>query len=348
MQLAAPTNWDSSLIENMKNTYVGEIYGALPITATGTGRAVAGIPMVSKKEIEEHVGLAHSHSLKFSYLLNAPSLGVNVNAFRGDMDFVREIGADSVTIANHFLIDLALREYSDIPVHVSVIAGVEDVDKAKLYEDMGVGSICLNQHTVNRDPETINSIVEATDCDIRLYANVSCLANCSLRDQHYGYLGSVSAGGKSANADNYTLWCMGEYHLKPGELLKSPFIRPEAIDLYNELGIKTFKLSDRRESTAAITEVINAYSYEEFHGNLFDFLFRDGRKWTNAVMQDVGLKPVINIDNDVLTELDFDNNVLHLEGAELDAFYEKAMKEAVTGVDSDEEKEFFEKMMKVN
>ena len=345
MQLIAPTNWDISLIEYMKNTYVSEIYGALPITSTGTGRPVAGIPVVSKKTVEEHVGLAHSHGLKFSYLLNAPCFDINEDNFMDDMDFVQEIGADSVTVANPILIDIAIREYSGIPVHVSVIAGVDSLDEAKRYEDMGVSSICLNQHTVNRDLDTISSIVEATDCDIRLYANVSCLSNCSLRDQHYGYLGNISAGGKSATTDNYTLWCMGKYHKKPVELLKSPFIRPEALDLYNDIGIETFKISDRRESTAAIKEVIDAYSFEEYNGNLFGFLFRDGRKWTNALNHDVDVKPTINIDNDILTELDFDNNVLLLKGAELDAFYEKAMKEAVTGFDTAEEKEFVDVMM---
>jgi len=327
------TNFDSKLIKKIDglnakcfDSRVVEVYGSLPAGSVGSGRVCNSLPQISKVDIGKHIDIVHSYGLKFNYL---------VNAFCGDKDlsgdFAEEVcglydlGIDSITLADNKLIELARKIFPDLDVNVSLIRGVENVEDAKRYSDMGVKSVYLNQHSVNRDGRTIERVVEAVDCDVRLYANVSCLDRCPVRKQHYDYV----SGRASGKRDPFLGWCIERYLENPVELLKSPFIRPENIGNYVDLGVSHFKLSDRREPTAALVNVVESYLSGKlssvFEGNLFRMLFRDGRKWTQAYgsegMGEVGL-PDVYIDNDVLTREGFGEKVLDLRGGELKKFYE--------------------------
>jgi hypothetical protein len=117
------------------------------------------------------------------------------------------------------------------------------------------------------------------------------------------------------------------------EFLRSPFIRPEDVGAYRDLGIDIIKLSDRTEATEFLLKTAQAYAAERFDGNLFSLIFRDGRKiraGLGFVQPGVPVQeiPVI-IKNSVLDELGFIGQIKRLRGGDLANFYRDAAARAV-------------------
>lgn len=343
---SAATNFDEELLtfieeSNKKHSnQVTEIYGSLPVSIVGSARAQKGLPRITREGLSNHIRLAHDKGIKFNYPMNASS-GINLDdtsyacRVNEELTFLLSAGIDSLTVADDALINFIRKEHPEIELHLSIVKGVSAVDAIKKYADQGIKVITLNQHTVNREFKCIEKLVRSfPDSELRIYANVSCLSNCSKRDEHYRYLSQQSQSGNapSNKPDLFIVNCALTYLKNPTEILKSPFIRPEDIQAYEQLGIKTFKLSDRREPTQDLANLIRAYLKGEFHGNLFNFLFRSGRKWTNSFTA-IGLQcvptPSIFIDNDELGRIQFLDKIRNLNGDELEAFYREATARAL-------------------
>lgn len=356
------TNFDPHLllaIAELNKQYpdkIIEVYGSLPSGVVGSGRPTVELPKITYGDLLQHIKSAHEFDLRFSYLINANS-GIRLT----DRDYARSVqaeiesllrtGVDSLTIADNSLVEFVKAKFPEVKVNLSVVRGVDTVREVKSFLEKGVNSITLNQHTINRDFRKIEEIVKyVRGAELRLYANVSCLQDCPKRTEHYKYLSSQSQLGNAPfnnRADKYILNCALTYLRNPVELLKSPFIRPEDISVYEDLGIKTFKLSDRREPTTALINLLKSYLSGEFHGNLFDLLFREGRKWINpftVVGTSLAAQPDIYIDNDVLTELDFISIVMKLKNEELNSFYRQVTSLAVRNVDSERTRRFLGKL----
>ncbi|KKR07445.1 MAG: Peptidase U32 [Parcubacteria group bacterium GW2011_GWC2_39_14] len=365
-QFSLATNFDTKIlseIDKLNKKYpeskVFEVYGSLPLSLTGSGRSTIGLPAVSTTDLAKHIETAHKFSLKFNYLMNSSRVSdLDDLTFRKQLDMflndLIKIQVDSITLADEKLIRYVRRKFPTLPIHVSLITGVDTVAEAKKYSNLGVSLTTLNQHTINRDLKTIATIVQDVNCDIMLYANISCLQNCPLRDAHYKWLSSQSnesTTDDNQRVDKFILQCERQYIENPIEFLRSPFIRPEALKLYEAVGVKHFKLSDRRESTEALVKTAEAYMSGAFHGNLFSFLFRDDRKWSNAVRNIVEVKSLgntaININNDKLTAFNFDELVTLLTGEDLEKFYVDMTTAAVSGVDDQKTKSFHNKLQSV-
>ncbi len=351
------TNYDPFLLVEIsrlnklysKNKIV-EVYGSLPRSITGSGRAATELPPTSRKELEEHIQFAQACGLKFNYLMNGMNKELSANPsalqeIRGEINFLLDAGTDSLTVSDDYLIHILRSEYPHLELHLSVIAGADTTEEVKKYTDFGVKAITLNQHTVNRDFKRIEDLVYSAppEIELRLYANVSCLDHCPRRTAHYQYLSQRSQQLPKGEAEPgseinpYLFWCASTYLNNPIELLKSPFIRPEDISAYEQMGIGTFKLSDRRETTTALVSLYQAYLSGEFHGNLFALLFREGRKWARGFEKGESRHfPEINIENDALSRLDFFSQIKNLNGKRLEEFYQKATTLAVRVSEADD------------
>jgi collagenase-like PrtC family protease len=318
-----------------------EIYGAHRTNITGHGRPAYRLPDVSPEVFERHVKHARQLGLRFNYVMNAPDFGGRendvawlrqVSAF---LEYLEQCGVSGVTISHPTLLQFVKREFPNFRINVSVIAGVDTVAAAKQFEDMGVNVINLNPFTINRDFDALHAIRQAVRCDLELYANIPCLDHCPRRDAHYQYSGRASQAAAAAEItqDPFLMRCSHTFLSEPMEFLCSPFIRPEDVSAYREVGIDVIKLSDRTESTEFLLKTARAYAGEHFDGNLFNLIFRDGRKiraGLGFVQPGVPVQeiPVI-IQNSVLDELDFIQQVKKLRGEALVDFYRRAAARAV-------------------
>ena len=344
------TSWDNRLVAEIANlnqqyyprSKIVEIFGSFPKSIVGSGRTPQGLPNISWQKAVEHIVCAHKAGLKFNYLLNAPDFkGKEKNqawikkVIKSIQDLAK-IGVDSLTIAHPVLIQLVKKKFPHFKINVSLIAGVDTIDAAKKYENMGVEVLNLNSHSINRNFAMLKAIRAAVSCELELYANIPCLDRCRFRDEHYKFVGHASQIGQKQGEltfDPFLLRCSLTYLQYPIQFLKSPFIRPEDISKYKKLGIDIFKLSNRKDPTAHLINTAQAYLSGKYNGNLFDLIFRKGSKFratTKPVYPEIEKTKIpIIIDNRKLTQLDFFKNTSQLKEKDLADFYQTATKKAV-------------------
>lgn len=280
MKLNVPTNWDSGLIKELEKYPVESVYGKLNSDILGGGKASLILPDVGRKKIEGYVETLHAHGMQFIYLLNAPCFGnieYDAKTYRkiiSHMKWIKSIGADSVTVAVPFIAEIVKKQFPDLKVNVSVIAHVNSVQKARIWESLGVDEINLD-FNINRDFELLRQIRKSVKCGLSLLLNDVCLYDCPFRLYHYNVVGHASQKSNPANRF-YIEYCMANCTRiklsRPEELLKSRWIRPEDIHHYEKMGFKKFKIAGRSQDTENILKMVQAYSSRKYEGNLIDIL----------------------------------------------------------------------------
>jgi len=348
MQYSIATSWSAALLDGLvalnrqhPKACFSEIYGAHRTSVTGHGRPAYRLPQVEPEVFEQHVSRARQLGLRFNYVMNAPDFGgrENDSAWLKEvsslLEYLARCGVSGVTISHPALLRFVKREFPDLRINVSVIAGVDTVAEARRFEDLAVEVINLNPFTINRDFDSLRAIRAAVRCELELYANIACLDRCSRRDAHYQFSGSASqkAGVPAVTRDPFLMRCSYTFLSQPVEFLRSPFIRPEDVCAYREVGIDVLKLSDRTESTEFLLKTARAYAGERYDGNLFDLIFRSGRKiraGLGFVQPGIPAREIpVLIKNSVLNELGFIEQIKKLRGADLTGFYQTAAARAV-------------------
>jgi len=280
MKLSVATNWDSNLLKRLRDYPVHDVFGSLPTSIVGSGRPSFILPKVNRKQVEDHINLAHSLGIKFTYLLNAPCLGKLEydKSFHLQLlkyiEWIVMIGADYITVSIPFLLELIKRQFPQLKIKVSVIANVNSVARLRFFEELGADVVTID-YMMNRNFELLKTMASTTSCELELLANDLCLYQCPYRGYHYNLVGHASQSSdllKGFFVDYCLTRCTYQFLSDPTEYLKAPWIRPEDITLYEKIGLEYFKLSDRCKSTDWLVNVIKAYSTRNYKGNLMDLL----------------------------------------------------------------------------
>ena len=353
LQYSIATSWSDALLNELVSlnrtrghARFSEIYGAHRTSVTGHGRPSYRLPQVDPDVFERHVRCARQLGLRFNYVMNAPDFGGReqspgwLREISNFLEYLAGCGVSGVTIAHPVLLQFVKREFPDFRLNVSLIAGVDTVAAARKFEDLGVDIINLNPFTINRDFDSLRAIRQAVRCELELYANIPCLDHCPRRVAHYEYSGHASqeTGNPEVKQDPFLMRCSYTFLSEPVEFLRSPFIRPEDVSAYREAGMDIIKLSDRTESTEFLLSTARAYAEEKYDGNLFDLIFRGGRKIKSGhglVLPGLAVRAIpVVIKNPVLDELGFIDQIKKLRGADLMEFYRTAAARAVEFADS--------------
>src|SRR5512134_91453 len=281
MKLSVATNFDPRLVDSLKGYPVVELFGKLREDAVGGGRAPYQLAPVTRKRLAAHVDQARRAGIGFNYLLNASCLGNReiTRAGQGDIEelagWLCEIGVASVTVATPFLLKLVKTRFPRLKARVSVFAGVDRVRKAQMWEALGADSILLDSILVNREFKTLEAIRKNVRCDLELMVNNNCLAGCALSPMH---MNALSHSGQSWHANDgfFIDWCYlkcTEMKLRdPVNLLRSEWIRPEDLHLYEEMGYDRFKIAVRDLPTPVLELRVKAYAGRRYEGNLLDLV----------------------------------------------------------------------------
>ncbi len=285
MKIRLGANWDLSSLDALRGTSVDVLFGKLPFDVVGGARPGFVLPQVDRKYVERYIQACHDRGLEFSYLLNAPCLGNLQYSRKGYgelielLEWVEQSQADSVVIGIPYLIDLVGKRFPRLNVKVSTTARVNTVRKALQYEDMGVEEIIIDEH-INREFRTLEAVRKAVKCNLELIVNNICLWQCPYNYEHVNHDGHASREGEE---DNYCYLqypgylCLYRKLTDPVELLKSPWIRPEDIPHYENIGYNHFKITERFKRTSLLLEHVRAYENRRYDGNLLD-LFTLPRK----------------------------------------------------------------------
>ncbi len=289
MKLSVPTNWQPDLLGRINKSKVAEIYGKLERDPVGGGRPSFMLPYISKTQAKEYISTVHKAGLKFNYLLNASCLG-NIEwtaqgqkRIRKFLDWLTAIGVDAVTVAVPYLLQVVKKCYPHFATKISVCAGIYNPIQAKYWESLGADEVSLSPWLVNRNFKLLRRIRAAVNCDLQIYANTRCLIGCPFANYHYSSTShsSTSSGINNGFFINYCMYSCAYLALsEPWRLIASCWIRPEDLHYYKEAGINTVKLSERGIKTEYIQRIVEAYTEEEYDGNLMDLFLSPSKSLT--------------------------------------------------------------------
>ncbi len=290
MKFSVPTNWQKDLIKRLNKKNIAFVYGKLDRDFVGGGRSPSILFKVRKNEAKMHIAEIHGNGLRFEYLLNSTCLdnmewiASGQKKIRKLLDWLTDIGVDSVTVSMPYLLQLIKKCYPGFEVNVSVGAGIASLAKAKYWEDLGADQITLLPTEVNRDFQLLSNIRKALNCRLQLIANLPCLNECPFYAYHIASIGHASQTGhinKGFFIDYYPLLCKYHKLSAPWRMVAASWIRPEDLRYYEIIGIDRIKLVDRGWKTEYILRAVEAYTNERYDGNLLD-LFSDTGKYQKS------------------------------------------------------------------
>lgn len=279
MKFSVPTNWQDDLLPQFNSPEITEVYGKLAEDFVGGGRNAYSLPNVSKKRVANYIRDIHKNDCEFNYLLNASCLGGKEFTSKGQkqifrlLDWLVKTGVDSVTVSLPYLAEMIRKNFPSVKIAVSVMAHVDSIEKAKFWESLGAYSITLVHTKLNRDFKLLEQLRKNIKCQLQLMANNHCIYNCPLEEYHELFASHGSQSGYSNGNfifDYCYLTCRYKKIIQPALLISSPWIRPEDVSLYDEIGIDNIKLVDRRLPSAELIKIIKAYINKRYEGNLLE------------------------------------------------------------------------------
>ncbi len=278
MLLNVPTNWDDQLLIGLEDLPISSFYGRLKWDIIGGGRPAAAVPEVSRKAAAEHIGLIHRLGYGFNYVLNAACLGnteyspQHYAAFRELLDWLSKLEVESVTVSIPYLMELIQHHYPQLKIVASVLCHIDSVDQARFYQQLGVSEITMVQ-LFNRNFKFLKNFSQKLDCKLQLIVNNACLLGCPYRRYHANINAHASSSQWTQPGFDYpTLCCTRARLAHPEELIKSPWIRPEDLHYYEEIGLDRFKLSGRTKNTPWLKRAILAYAERKSPDNFAELL----------------------------------------------------------------------------
>lgn len=287
MRLSVATNFDPELVEQCRDYPVIEMFGKLQTDAVGGGRAPYQLGKISRRQLSDHVRHVRDSGFAFNYLLNASCMGNREITRKGQkeinklLDWINDIGVTAVTVASPFMLQMIKARHPHLKVRISVFGGVDRVRKAQMWEELGADCIVLDSILVNRELETLREIRKAVKCDLELMVNNNCLTGCAMSPMHMNTLAHAGQAWHE-NKGFFIDWCFlkcTEMKLRnPVHYIRSEWIRPEDLLLYEEMGYNLFKLAERDIPTEMMMLRVKAYSKRHYDGNLLDLIQAYGFK----------------------------------------------------------------------
>lgn len=261
---------------------VFELYGAFQEGSFNSARPAKYLPAVSREQFRRHVARARDHGIGFNYLLNSPSYSNHEYTHQGRKEladllaFLAESGVASVTVAVPYLVDIISSACPELEVVVSTIGYVAGVAGIDQYCEAGAKRIVLDME-VNRDFQFLRAGCAESPVPLEVIVNPVCLSQCHFKYNHncVAAMGSQSPepGVVGAPYNQYYLnWCYLRKLTTESEFLKSPWIRPEDLRLWEDTGISSFKIAGRGLAGPEILRLCRSYLAQRFSGNLLDLL----------------------------------------------------------------------------
>jgi collagenase-like PrtC family protease len=282
MNLSVAYNFEPGFIESLSTIpEVKDIYGKMTTDHIGGGRSNYTFRRVNYKMLSEMVDKAHRNGIQFNYLLNASSLfGIEQTRFgqkqiRKHLDLLMDANVDSITVASPYLLRLIKNQYPHFQVKAGAFAVIDSPQKARQWEELGADSLCISAIACNRNFGLLKEIRAAVSCDLMLIVNANCLQSCSYELTHMNLLSNSSRKGDPNNGfclDYCILHCTHRRFKDPVNFIRSTWIRPEDLSMYESIGYTTFKIVERSCPSELLLKRVKAYVKRTFDGNLLELV----------------------------------------------------------------------------
>jgi len=274
--LIVPTTFEAGFLQRLTGYPVSSMYGSLP--DEHGARAKKWLPTAAAEEVEEHIAQARARGIGFYYTLNNSCGGNREFTAEGQkwlidrLGWLEDAGAAGIVATNPYVIEMAKRRYPELRVSLSSIVNVDSVDKALFYQDLGVDSIYLAEY-LNRNFKLLRALRKKLKCNLVPILNLGCLVHCPVRDYHANFVShSAECLDRGCYFDYALAKCTQMKSMSLVELIKAPWIRPEDLSRYEELGFTDFKLAGREKGGEWILRALAAYAGRKYSGNLNDIV----------------------------------------------------------------------------
>jgi collagenase-like PrtC family protease len=277
-------NYDPELVPQLAGYPVDEVYGKFPTDGVSGGRPRYLATPLSETDLRNYIRLLERHGIAFNYLLNGACFGnrewtrpwqKKVMALLGKLG---EMGVRRVTVSTPFLLELVKRRFPELKVRVGIYAQVDTPRRARFWEDLGADAIVLESFSINRNFPRLKAIRQAVRCDLELIANHVCLMNCPMQTYHQNGFAHASDDTSTLFIDYCFMRCSRVRLADPSQFIKSAWIRPEDLAVYEAMGYTSFKLLERGIPSAELLRRVKAYSERRFDGNLAELMLSYGFK----------------------------------------------------------------------
>jgi collagenase-like PrtC family protease len=280
MKLSVACNFDPELPQHLASYPVYEIYGKLTQDYFGGGRPAFYLPEIKKAGLAAYVKQTHKAGIQFNYLINSVCMSNRELTKEGQrelrrmLDWLCEVGVDSVTVASVFLLKVVKRCYPQLRVRLSAHRFTDNARKARFWEDHGADCIVVSEVNIYREFKVLEAIRRAVSCDLQLIVNNACRQDCAIAGPHATALNHASqTDSQGVPLDYCSMVCL-DYRLRePVNYLRANWIRPEDLSLYEDLGYENFKIVERNTPTPLLLERVAAYAGRSYHGNLLDLVW---------------------------------------------------------------------------
>lgn len=298
---------------------IKEVYGSIPSAPVGTIRPSITLPSISIEKLCDYIRKVNSMGLEFDYIMNSTVLDGSEYTNDGKREIVEfvgkliDAGLNTITISVPYLIRLIKKYYPNLNITASICAEIESVQRAKDFENIGVNCI-VPAKDLNRDFKMLSNIKKACQANIKLLCTTPCIYKCS--DLYY----HMNLSSVRDNSLQNSLKIQGDFLSHTAsrcqrrrlenvvEYIKSPWIRPEDLSYYEEIGIFDFKLDGRDKKEEYNLDVIKAYMEGHYDGNLL------------YLMQNYYPKNVEEFNSIVENTADYWKLCIYLDNKELDGF----------------------------
>ncbi len=276
MELVVPTTFEPDFLPQLQGLPVRYVYGCLP-DEPGM-RPMTWVPQVDEATLVEHISQAASLGIDFLYVLNPSCLGAREFSGEGQRWLAYKIGQwqdwglKSVTVSNPYVVHMIKERAPELRVHVSMVANIDTLNKARWWEQLGAD--VLNIHpNANRDFAFLRALRQSVHCDLVVLVNEGCLLQCYMREYHANNSShSIEGLEKGYFMDYCSAMCARIKIGEPAQMLKSPWVLPEDLALYERAGISKFKVAGRDKSTEWLLRAIHSYGERHYEGNLMELV----------------------------------------------------------------------------
>lgn len=306
--LSVPAIFTDSYLEKLNilninaknNIKIYEVYGSIPQGPIGTIRPSDTLPMITKTELLDYIKKANYYGIKFNYIMNSTVLDgseYDTNSKKELVEFIQNLidaGVESITVSVPYLIKFIRNNFQNLKITASICMEVNSVQGAVDVSDLGVDTIVLAKD-VNRDFKLLKNIVNKINKPIKLLCTTPCIYKCSDLIYHMN-LSSIRDNNlknsfkiKDKFLSHTAIRCQERRLNNLEEYIRSPWIRPEDLSLYEEIGITLFKIDGRDKPESYNLEVIEAYMNEKYTGNLL-YLMQSHYPKNSEVFEDLKMK----------------------------------------------------------
>lgn len=286
-----PTPFTPEFLENLaalNHEFAGsggrvfELYGSFQEGLFNSARPAKYLPAITRQQFSRHVAQAREMGIQFNYLLNSPSYSNREYTHAGRRElaallaFLVECKVASVTVAVPYLVDIISHTFPQLEVVVSTIGYVGALAGIDQYREAGAARIVLDVEA-NRDFQFLRTACAESRVPLEVIVNPVCLSQCHFKYNHncVAALGSqrLVPGEKGVPYNQYYLnWCYLRKLTHESEFLKSPWLRPEDLHLWEETGVNYYKIAGRGLPASEILRLCRSYLAQNFDGNLLELL----------------------------------------------------------------------------